>query len=87
MTNRKPADTNVPISPPISLNCAKRPCTANAVAAISAVASTMTVECPSEKKMPAASGRLPCCISLRVTLSMAAVIRIDRVAQPERVRE
>jgi hypothetical protein len=31
------------------------------------------VEWPREKKKPTATGRLPCCISLRVTLSIAAM--------------
>ena len=35
--------------------------------------STTTVECPSEKKKPTATGRLLSCISLRVTLSIAAM--------------
>ena len=34
---------------------------------------TTMVEWPSEKNKPTATGRLPSCISLRVTLSMAAM--------------
>ena len=47
-----------------------------AVAAVAAIAMepTMTmVECPSENIRPTDTGRFPSCISLRVTLSMAAI--------------
>ena len=43
------------------------------VPAIAADASTTTVERPSEKNRPIATGRPPSCISLRVTLSIAAM--------------
>ena len=35
--------------------------------------STTTAEWPSEKKKPTPTGRWPCCMSLRVTLSIAAI--------------
>ena len=71
--NRKRADTSVPITPPISLTASMRCCSTNAVAAM-AMEPTMTmVECPSENMSPTVTGRFPCCISLRVTLSMAAI--------------
>ena len=44
-----------------------------AVSATASEASTTTVECPSAKKKPTATGRFPSCINLRVTLSIAAI--------------
>ena len=44
-----------------------------AVAATTAAASTTTVEWPSEKNSPTESGRCPFSISLRTTLSIAAI--------------
>jgi hypothetical protein len=44
-----------------------------AVAAIAIAASSTMLEWPSEKKNPAVYGALPCRISLRTTLSMAAI--------------
>ena len=41
--------------------------------ATTTTSATTTVECPSEKKSPTATGRWPSCISLRVVLSMAAM--------------
>ncbi len=73
MASRNSADTSVPISPPTLWNAANRPLNAVAVAAMATEASTTTVEWPSEKKKPTAAGRLPSCISLRVTLSIAAI--------------
>jgi hypothetical protein len=73
MANRNSADTPVPISAPVSLKASKRDCIAAAVAAMANDAAITTVEWPSEKKKPTAAGRLPSCISLRVTLSMAAM--------------
>ncbi len=71
--NRKTTDTDVPITPPTTLNVSKRPSSAAVASAIAAEASTTMVEWPSEKNKPTATGRLPSCISLRVTLSMAAI--------------
>ena len=42
-----------------------------AARAIAIESATTIVEWPSEKKKPTATGRLPSCISLRVTLSIA----------------
>ena len=45
------------------------------------------VECPSEKKNPTLSGRLPSAISLRVVLSIAAMWSASNAwRMPERVR-
>ena len=63
----------MPTTPPTSRTASSWPCRAAAVAAIAAAARSTTVEWPSEKKNPTESGRLPSCISLRTTLSMAAM--------------
>ena len=73
MASRKNAEAPVPIRLPTDLNCAKRPCSANAIAAIKATATAMESEWPSEKNNPTETGRLPSCISLRTTLSMVAM--------------
>ena len=73
MASRKKAEAAVPMMLPTSLNSAKRPCSANAVAAIAATASAMDSEWPSEKNRPTEYGRLPSCMSLRTTLSMVAM--------------
>ena len=73
MASRKNAEAPVPMTLPIDLNSSKRPCSANAVAAIAATASVTDSEWPSEKNRPTETGRLPSCISLRTTLSMAAM--------------
>ena len=73
MTIRKEADTMVPINPPASRRTEKLFCAVPAASAISRVSANTTVECPSEKKNPADSGRLPSCINLCRTLSMAAM--------------
>ena len=73
MANRKSAETRVPITPPTLLNWSKWVLSTVAVAATPAAARMTTVEWPSAKKKPTLTGRLPSCISLRVTLSMAAI--------------
>ncbi len=73
MASRKNAEAPVPMMLPIDLKCSKRPCSANAVAAITATTRMTTSEWPSEKNRPTETGRLPSCISLRTTLSMAAM--------------
>ena len=73
MMNRNPAETRVPMTPPTVLNSSKYADSAVAVAATPAAARITTVEWPSAKKSPTLTGRLPCCISLRVALSMAAM--------------
>ena len=73
MISRKTADTLVPMTPPIVWKSSSRPCIAAAVAAMAIEASTTIVEWPSEKKKPTAKGFLPSCISLRTTLSIAAI--------------
>ena len=73
MANRNNAETNVPITPPTSINPGKRCCRLLAVRAITSEAANTTVEWPSEKKNPTVIGRLPSCINLRVTLSIAAM--------------
>ena len=73
MANRNSAETLVPTMPPIARNRSNEPASASAVPATPAAARTTTVECPSAKKNPIATGRCPSLISLRVTLSMAAM--------------
>ena len=73
IASRNAAETVVPMMPPTSRNAPRFVWSAVAVAAMASDASTTTVECPSEKKKPTAIGRWPCCISLRVTLSIAAM--------------
>ena len=73
MMSRKAAETEVPIMPPTAWKSSSSSLNAAAVAATPMVASTTTVEWPSEKNKPTAIGRLPSCISLRVTLSIAAM--------------
>ena len=67
------AETLVPIAPPIELNQANLASSAPTDRATNNEAMMTTVECPSAKKNPAEIGRLPSCISFRVTLSMAAM--------------
>ena len=73
IASRKNAETSVPMMPPTwwkeSNSCLK----ASALAATATEASTTMVEWPREKKNPTVTGRLPSCISLQVTLSMAAM--------------
>jgi len=73
MANRNSAETAAPTMPPIALNWSNEPASAVAVPAIAAAARITTVEWPSAKKKPTPTGRLPSCISFRVTLSMAAM--------------
>ena len=63
----------VPMTPPTVLNWSKDPASNVAVPATPATARITTVEWPMAKKKPIPTGRLPSCISLRVTLSMAAM--------------
>ena len=73
ISNKNSADTAVPITLPVS--CSQLICwpKAVAVAAIAAEASTTIDEWPNENQAPTAKGRRPCCIILRVTLSIAAI--------------
>ena len=71
--SRKSADTPVPINPPTSLKFSNFDCNAFIASGRKIDATTTTVECPSEKNRPTEIGRLPVCISLRVTLSIAAM--------------
>ena len=73
MVSRKKAETRVPMTPPTSWMASNSCLKTSAVAAMAAEARTTTVEWPREKKKPTPSGRLPSCISFRVTLSMAAM--------------
>ena len=70
---RKNTETDVPISPPTRWNASKRLCSALAAKATPAEAIATTEAWPSEKKKPTPTGRWPSCISLRVTLSIAAI--------------
>ena len=73
IASKNRADTAVPMTLPVS--CSQLICVlkAVAVAAIAAEASTTIDEWPSENHAPTAKGRRPCCIILRVTLSIAAI--------------
>ncbi len=73
MTSRNAAETPVPITPPIEANQANLASSAPTESATNSEAMMTTVECPSAKKNPAEIGRIPSCISFRVTLSMAAM--------------
>ena len=73
MPIRKHTETNVPTTPPTSINPGKRCCTLLAVRAMMTEAANTTVEWPREKKRPTVIGRLPSCINLRVMLSIAAM--------------
>jgi hypothetical protein len=73
IASRNSAETSVPITPPTLRKLSSWSRNAVAVAAIATEASITTVEWPREKKKPTPTGRLPSCISLRVTLSMAAM--------------
>ncbi len=63
----------VEIMPPISLNASMRSLSAEVARTMMATPSTTSAEWPMEKKNPTENGRLPCCISLRTTLSIAAM--------------
>ena len=71
--NRNAAETSVPSTPPMVLKASTWVLNSVAVTAIATDAATTIVEWPNEKKKPTVTGRLPSCISLRVTLSMAAM--------------
>lgn len=73
MPIRKNTETNVPTTPPTSINPGKRRCRLLAVRARTREAANTTVEWPSEKKSPTVMGRVPSCINLRVMLSIAAM--------------
>jgi hypothetical protein len=70
---RNKPEIDVPITPPSAWNAGNFSLTKAAESAINALSRTTTVECPSEKKKPTATGRFPLCINLRVVLSMAAM--------------
>lgn len=72
-TRRKPAETAVPMVPPTALKPSKRERSASAEIAMPSVARITMVEWPSEKNRPTEKGRLPSCISLCVTVSIAAM--------------
>ncbi len=73
ISSRNAADTPVPITPPNSLKPSNLASSAPTDSATSSDAATTTVEWPNAKNIPTATGRLPSCISLRVTLSIAAM--------------
>ncbi len=73
MASRKNPETRVPMTPAMSLN-RLNPCwRLMIVTAMTIVPRSRTSEWPMEKKKPTVAGRLPSCMSLRVTLSMAAM--------------
>ena len=62
------------MTPPTACKDSKRAESAAAAAKATPTDSSITTaEWPSEKKKPTPTGRWPCCISLRVTLSIAAM--------------
>ena len=70
---RNDAETSVPAMPPIDFAVSISSLKAAAANAISMEPTQTIVEWPSEKKKPAAAGRFPSCMSLRVTLSIEAM--------------
>ncbi|MDQ1232018.1 hypothetical protein QE379_003444 [Sphingomonas sp. SORGH_AS 879] len=72
MANRKLAETMVAMVPPLCPNASKSASVLAASATVVAAISTMA-EWPIANHRPTAMGRWPSCISLRVTLSMAAM--------------
>ena len=73
IASRKAADTVVPITLPNSLKPTNLASSAPTDSATSRDAAITTVECPIAKNSPTAIGLLSSCISLRVTLSIAAM--------------
>ena len=73
MANRNPAETSVPATAPKVVNESNRSLSEAEKTAIAMESAITIVECPSEKKRPTPTGRLPSCMSLRVTLSIAAM--------------
>ena len=73
MANRNSADALVLMTPPTAFIESKRDVSADAANATPTDMRTTIAEWPSEKKRPTPTGRWPCCISLRVTLSIAAI--------------
>ena len=63
----------MPTSPPTARNASIRCCKASVVQAMAADPSSTIVEWPRENMKPTVIGRFPSCISLRVTLSIAAI--------------
>ena len=61
------------MTPPTAFIESKRKVSAAAANATPTDIKTTTVEWPSEKNNPTPTGRWPCCMSLRVTLSIAAI--------------
>ena len=89
MMSRKAADTEVPIMPPIGVEVLELVLEgAAAASATPIVASTTTVEWPSEKNRPSADRPLALLHQLaRDVVDGGDVVGIDRVAQPEAVGE
>ncbi len=73
MANRNPAETRVPATAPKVVNESNRSLSEAEKTAIAMESAITIVEWPSEKKRPTPTGRLPSCMSLRVTLSIAAM--------------
>ncbi len=70
---RKAAEALVLITPPTDFRPSKRDATWEAAKPTATDMIKTTAEWPSEKARPTPTGRRPCCISLRVELSMAAM--------------
>ena len=73
MANRNSAEALVLMMPPTAFIESKRDVSSDAANATPTDRRTTTAEWPSEKKKPTPTGRWPCCMSLRVTLSIAAI--------------
>ncbi len=73
MANRNNAEALVLIMPPTAFIESKRDVSSAAAKATATDMATTMVEWPSAKKKPTPTGRWPCCMSLRVTLSIAAI--------------
>ena len=73
ITHRKVPETPAPINPPRSFISGSRSRTVVAASAIPTASASTIVECPSEKKKPMPSGRLPRCSMKRTVSSIAAM--------------
>jgi len=85
--NQENTDTNVPITPPASINPGKRCCRPLAVRASDQRGGKHNGGgAKREKESPTVIGRLPSCINLRVNVvDRGDVIRVDRVPQSEAI--
>mmetsp|Transcript_50798 Transcript_50798/g.148021 ORF Transcript_50798/g.148021 Transcript_50798/m.148021 type:complete len:204 (+) Transcript_50798:495-1106(+) len=72
-TRRKLPEIEAPNTPPTVVKSCRRDFMKSLATTTAAHMIVTTLECPSAKKRPTVAGRLPATVSLRVTLSMAAM--------------